>query len=437
MLNIENIDFPNGIIDHNWYTGNESIHDLNFVGCTFHEIRPSAFQSSAFSELHFFLIINTAPIQYHYEIFNGLQSVQHIHFRGVSFQNIDNTFMHSLNRKLNSFIYQQFPHNLILNAFFAAVKMSNLEYITVTSITPAIPRILSAANFTGLRVIKLISLQDFGIELIMEHTFDFVAETLEKLFLGGNQIKHLSYILFEHFFNKRVSALKVLSLLHGNCECSCDFYDLRNMSLIALKTNTIHYQCARSSYVSCTDVSYRQIETCPASPKIHLNKICLEHSCLDSYAYPRFLMRMIDERVIIKSMAKAKFRLLIRKQQGVEHRKSTSCPSKQWIQETMKCFLFYKPNATVEIGQLLPDANLMTFYVIYISALKEVWPLHIVSANAAEQLLLRNSTYSILSIIFVPLVVVCIALGVRCCCCHTTIFKRKNTMGKSKAGTAM
>lgn len=289
--------------------------------------------------------------------------------------------MQPLSRKLMAFTYIKCPAHLQLTPFFGSVRMSNLKYIFMSSEGLNASRFLSADNFTGLPVIESISLHFFGIELILEHTFDFIGETLDRIYLSCNNIKHLTYTLFAIFLNSQCMNQKALSIVTADIECDCDFYELRNMSLIALKypKSLVDYL----EFYTCRN-EWPTIEKCPASQQIHSRSVCLELPYFELFAYPEFNVHAVDDELIIETMAAVKYRLLIINHSTIEKRKSTKCPSKFWANQSVKCFQFSRLQSAIAINQTIWRSDLMTIYIIYVSAFNEVWPLHIRSMRIEQ-----------------------------------------------------
>lgn len=117
---------------------------------------------------------------------------------------------------------------------------------------------------------------------------------------------------------------------------------------------------------------------CPDLQTISKEKIYIAESKSISYAYPRLDYRLMDNRLVVETKFKFRYRILMRTYERDEVRKYTKCFSPEWISDSLTCLLFEGDRRhALPTAMLENQSKLTTVFAILTHPNKHAWALHI------------------------------------------------------------
>lgn len=290
---------------------------------------------------------------------------------------------------LQTFFYVHYP-NISFNDLFGGSQKLVLRTITVKAHEDGSEnlRILAPDNFTALPAIEHLTLADCGIEAILNHTFDYIGETLRFLDLNQNAFMELEpkifYTLLDsyRFDNVRIA---------GNVmECNCRFYALRD--LIRMNAHKRLY----FKPITCIQSHARNftIDECTHLQVINMKRLNIEMYLdynVNWIAYRKFFIKYkpLTKQIMVQVENIERYRILIINQNFMWTKKSKGqrCyPNQQCLANLTNCFLVTADNANFSIAKYFPDSDLISLAVIHVSASKRIWPLHYVTVRIPDEL---------------------------------------------------
>lgn len=395
-MDLEKVCLPNNnTLPAKWYDGKYRIESLTFTEMAIVAIEPNAFNSDAFLHLEYFNIENTIHfIEYHAQMFNGLQLLRYFGIVENNGHRIHpmQDFLDPLSEFLDEFYYKgDVGTDPVLTNLFGRQQLLRLEMIGFTCHRNSRTRFLAAQNFTGLMMIKRLSIGDCGIETIQIGTFDQLCDTLELLILVKNPLLKLNLNMFRSFLDvplrNVVDTSKKLRLSEylSHVNCTMDFYRLRNATIIAM-----YYSSNNFGDLFCQNDVHAAHEIESRQQIVHPKRWHLEHTEVFKYTFPKFHLRFNAANrtlMVNQSNPDDSYRLLIwaigRKASIGEwrQRKSASIP---WIKQNVHC---YRSNRSIE-NISLPNFNqniidednstpdMVAACIIYITYRKQSVPFH-------------------------------------------------------------
>lgn len=371
----------------NWYEGIKTVNYLKIEYGTLHTIESGAFNSTVFNEMDTLVLTLNVPIEYKSGIWRGLNNLLMLLLGNVNLFYTDaEDFLLPFAQTLSTYV-SNFGHtdkDVRFNRFFANYNLSELREISLNFIKPQLDyrRLLAADNFSSMPVIERINIINCGIEVIEADAFSRIGRTLIQLNLEQNKIKKLPANVFNVFFDKNQLPVlpKLLNLTANGFVCSCEFYELKYLSLINVGRKS--YDTWRCS----ADSSALSMEMCPNLQILRPDRIHPTHNI--TYAYPRIDLKLIAKNalLLVKIINRDKYRVFIRNYNMEYANDSDLCYDGQWAPASVNCFYFENVSDAIPIADYL-RTDLTTICVIYADMLKHVWPLHCITINRARKFL--------------------------------------------------
>lgn len=369
----------------NWYNGTNPIDELTFIECKLKHIENNAFAVPSFENLENLRMFELPlTIQYSNQMFNGLPKLSCFVFYETSIAGIGDNLFGDSRSSFQTLLYDHITYDFSFNQLFAR-RMPALHNIALSSDLDYsnVSRTLAPANFSRLPVIRYLSFKSCGIATILANTFDYIAYTLKYLNLNNNKLKTLRYEMFAAFLDRYIGNRKYFYFyMIDGLQCDCDFFTLKNVSLISLDIYaSVEFEKWQRASI-CHEYADRQpVATCDELDSIDPIKICLAHNSIRKYSYPKFGMRLDRQMLEINSTARREYRLWIVNHRAIAHEKRAKCPCNDWIQGSVTCLLFANESVSISLGKFLQRSELTTIGIIYVMANKNLWPLHMVTVH--------------------------------------------------------
>lgn len=384
-LELTAIIFPNGIVQKHWYTGSVPIKSFHFKITGVTVIGENAFNCPAFYSLGLLALELRTFTEFKSGIFNGLDNLQSLAiFQGEYLTTLGVQLLKPLHRKLRFF--NDSSLNSTLKDLFGGSKMSRLTNITLRN-AENVPyrRILSGTDFTGLPVVSSLVMHQIGIEAILDDTFSVIGETLSELDLSLNFIKYLNIDMFYNYFNTHRRIAKSLYIGGNAFECDCNFYLLKNVSIINFGYAdhwTMDIQCSERS-------TFASQQICEDTQIIRTNQMHLDHSdeIGEYYAFINIQLKFNRNSLALfmRQFKPRRYRLLLYNLNDTYLDKFALCPSRQMLKEALQCFTLEHIDERISIGNHLSESNVTFACVLYMLRPQKVWPLHCVTFSLAIQ----------------------------------------------------
>lgn len=246
------IELPNGRVQPNWYNSTIEIYFLRFKLDNVHVVENNAFNAPALKSLIGMELILNTYTEFKSGMFMGLDDLEMLTIRsdgiGAHYMcHSNNELLRPIQKKLNWF--NHYHLNSSLKEFFGTQTLTRLFQISVSN-PPSLfyPRILGQNDFNGLRAVSSLVMMRCNISAILENTFDTIGQTLVELDLNFNEIAHASIDMFFKYLDSPIISNfyhKSFILTSRQLHCDCDFYLLKNASLMSfgkwLPINCLNY----------------------------------------------------------------------------------------------------------------------------------------------------------------------------------------------------
>lgn len=371
-LELSFIEFSNGRVQPNWYNGKIEIYFLRFQLDNVLVIEDNAFNAPALLLLNGMELILNTFTEFKSGMFMGLNDLEMLVIRGDRYGaymcNLNDQWLRPIQRKLNWFNHYRLNNSL--QDFFGTQKLTRLYNISVSN-PPFVfhPRILGQNDFTGLRAVISLVLMRCNIYAILEKTFDTIGETLAELDLNFNEIAHASIDMFYKYLDSPIMFEiyhKVFLLTSRQLHCDCDFYLLKNASVISF-----------GEWMPLTCLNYSNIPSdgaCDPIQIIHIDRFGLlfPYGLDNKYAYVNFQLKLGRDPhniLIVTQFKRRPYRLLTYSFDDAKSLGKIKCPKA----DHDKCFIF----SSTEVRIPTPMKTTFTFFcVIFLQHPQRVWPLH-------------------------------------------------------------
>lgn len=392
-LCLYNIQLPETDFDLDFYTGKKSINELRIANCVINRItadRGEGILYKTLKQLRFSecKINDIADMAFFYmrNLYLGL------YFDEVDIGHISPTFF-THTRFLHELQINRLSNDLSLNDLFNGPSPTSyqLSYLEVCSSSPKF-RLLAAANFSALVNIKIIRLNDCGIEIIESNTFELVYKTLRALHLSNNKITNLDYKILHPLIEEldvNIMSQVALSLKGNPLICSCNFYEFQSIFFWIFNYD-IH--ALHSITIDCVSFSDQQMLDCFGMQTIHANNICINNFPTNTILYPKFAIKRNEEKIIVNATIARKYRfwahnLIDTRQFNSKWGYSVQkCLANGILQSSVRCFLFSNITEAIPLNAFSNIVNatpaIMQFCVNYVSSNpKKMWPLHCITVD--------------------------------------------------------
>lgn len=368
-VRIADVDFPNETMYPDWYKGQWEIRNLIITECQLNTITPNAFSASVFNQLQILEFQLLAQFEFNYNPSIG-QELAAIYLTSIRFRQIANQLFTPVKKRIKTLCIGYMPDNVDFTTFFANERFSWLYILKINGIGRNATRSLDSFSLPRMPGVKVILLRKCGIATIHPKTFEYMGQTLQWLYLDENKLTTLSIGIFVSYIDVVVKNLFLL--LTGNpFECTCEFYELRNYTIIGAGQ-------AMRNMGTCRALPHQQ-SNCSHMQTISKEKLFIEDPVIYNYALPKMSIRIFNEQITISTTFNAKFRLFIVNRNVIRFRKNTKCPMSEWIRNSVKCIRITSSVKAIPIEGLMreQESAMITFGVILPMAFRRVWPLHI------------------------------------------------------------
>lgn len=299
--------FVDNAITSNWYNGNYALYWLKMRLDYLHTIHADAFSDWAMHRLIVLeLNVTYGTVIIDANAFSGFEMLRSIVFSSKTFKIFPVGTLDPLADSLWFIQFNGWPNFVSLGEMFANKKYGMLKVLRISDVKlPQIKfRVLAAGNFSTFRRIEVLVLNNCGIEVIEEHTFDAIAKTLHHLDLQNNWIKLISVELFRNMFETKPAAQL---LLHSNHElplCTCQ---LMMMDIMQCPFRTNAYSvCFRCELIDGYDDT-----KCGNFRDVYLPDICYHSTVLYILRIVDIRLAYEDDTIAIETYFAGKFRMLV------------------------------------------------------------------------------------------------------------------------------
>lgn len=378
-MRLTDISFPNYTLPSGWYgTAYYPIGSLIFHRCDLRAFEPGVFDAPAFSSLHFFSFI---------ELKHTDLSFANIVPVYTTFLYIQTTHFHRINISMNLFEpYAKSLHTLELDYFpdtqpeihiFKSAKYLQLSVVYIRCEGGGVIRSIDGSHFKNLRQIQTLYLTQCGIAHIESGTFDFIGRTLTEIDLTSNKLKSIEVIWFYTFFTVIDTSMKYVNLHQNPIECNCDVFELE-----VTKTFIKYFNKYRA--ISPKLLPLRQCEEAFVNLNcgtqiISRDKIQVDQSpdADDTFVFSKLNLRIASNSLlVVKTNVRLPIRIWLQRHNWIEVIRSSKCPSRHWLRESVTCLFLTEKTRMIPIIRLLQGTLITTFYAILTVPKKHVWPLH-------------------------------------------------------------
>lgn len=376
-LELRSIKFPDGVMGSNWYSGNISLYLIYIELDDVTVIEDNAFNVPALRTVYMISFLLKSFTEFKGKMFSGLELLEILTIipeNGAYFSYSNDKLLDPIYKTLKMFINLNF--NATFKDTFGRGGYRRFALLEVAATNPRfnyIQRILSADDFSSLFAIRSLLLTNCGIEAISDHTFDYIGETLSKLDLSGNNLKHITIDLFYKFFDSSKFATNIAKIiaLPQNLECNCDIYLVRNVTLI----NFGHSIQQDESIILCNDNGNLSNIRCDDAQLLYPKKFHLMYKGGEVFAYLNYQLKFnqINAELIVRQFKKRRYRLWIH---SLNDRTTLKCPQKTWLEQFVNCYSFTKFEELIPIKKHLMNSDLTIFCIVYLQYPRKVWPLH-------------------------------------------------------------
>lgn len=380
FIQFRQMQFPQATVHRNWYKGRQQIHSLYFISCEFIAIQPNAFNNEAFKNLAHLSFKQQTHFEYRLDMFCGLPKLIQLSFHGFAMTNIDRDLLLPLRETIVDFYMEVFSSQLDFNEMFSSYKFLRLERLFLSECNKV--RTLARENFTGLPILKELTVENGTLESICENAFDYIGVTLEVLNLSGNKLKTLPINLFNVIFeincNYRLGVEIVLANNLWNCDCQ--LLEVLNLAPI-YHSNWEHLTEVTGICLNATKI----VRKCPNLQIINHKKFPLNMA--QSYSmHPKVAIKLDahHKHIFINSSIVRKIRVWIADHDSNLQfsSRNRNCPKFNWLHSYAKCIII--SNGSIEFSApkfIGPHLQFKTVCVNYIAAngFLAFWPLNCVT----------------------------------------------------------
>lgn len=376
-------------LHENWYNGRSDLNFLALVHSTI-TIGSNAFQGQRLQNiLGIMFLISNATIEP--GALDGLHHLKAINiFCGIGNKCVLNGDLTHLlpsmvRRSLTKLYFNYYPNHETFNVCFGTGRMSSLLHIGIICESETITRHLTPRNFTGLTVVRILSITECGIATIQIDTFNFIGHTLRYLILAANRLTTIEPILFRPILDKCTFPLpsetgcfnkKVILLSENLLRCNCEFYELLTFIRTSLEQENVgpEFTCVRDK----EDVSIAQ--SCPHLQSFYPKARCLEGNDEVLLVHPKFLLGVFDNRITIRTEVGDRFRVFLLNVSERQQLLKRKC-SQKISSSLVKCLNLKNSTTSILIDQLPGAGSMVIACVVYMNVLKRSWPLNCITIH--------------------------------------------------------
>lgn len=384
VLDLQYIQFPNGRVTANWYGGHVNVYAIRLELQNVTSIENNAFDAEAFRTVDTITLIFQRLTTIEANVFINLPGLYIL----IMESTVDGTFLIKPDENIlipirgTLDILEILHFAGTLNSFLGNVRFSQLSELLISNPSDFYyPRILAPQNFSGLLIMEKLNLAACGIEAILDRTFDSIGRTLITLNITENPLKCLTLDLLWAFISsrphRRTRLNRSLFAMKNLVKCDCEFYDMKNITLISFKYVAFAYE-----NITCIPNAAYSPDTCKGSQNVHPHNWCLDHPNISLYSYfdVRFKRMELETLNISQNQYKhRKYRLWMQSFNDPEVKRKQRCPNSGWLQRSIACVMLSNVTATIDIHNYLNKSELTLFCAMYLVQYRSAWPLHCIT----------------------------------------------------------
>lgn len=284
-ITLYDIQFEDGEIFANWYSGKHPFNGLQIDTAELHTIHTDAFNGQVFRKLKELQLIMDCDnlVTFHVGAFNGLVAMNNIYFEIVGSSSLPATVFDPIATTIDKIDILTWPNDINLNEMFSKQHFDELHilYISNVDMPRTVFRVVAASNFSSFCCLLELFLIRCGIEVIEDDAFDVIGRNLRYLDLRNNRIKFIGTRMFRPVFESEFyNDLDIKSEVEFKCSCR----------FIAFEVIQCPYRAVED--LMCTDCLPRDFDAdaCGVYRTIENSKLC-------PYIGNQYETRIIDVRL--------------------------------------------------------------------------------------------------------------------------------------------
>lgn len=394
-LRLAKIRFVNNQMTNDWYIGQHYLFCLQLQECNIEAIHEDAFTDYAFARLKVLIFKrNKAPMHIYDHALEGIRLLEKVAFIETHISNMHRHIFHSIIGLLEIDI-DRWPNAIGLNDMFNERKYRKMHTLKLSNVE--VPQtkfhVLSADNFTTFRCLRHLSLTNCGIEIIKEHTFDMIGETLQHLNLNRNRIQFIYVEMFRHIYEHNMN-FRFQMNVHASLKCTCGMIEVYLMQFI---------NHSMPEYICIRDVHFL-IDTCGSQQLLNSAK----------WGWPGRYLRCfhmhlshVHESIVVRTTFSRSFRMLYGDAKAMQ---TYRCDAKT-TNTQIGCLIIRKVIDRLELSEL--DAINDTTELIMITVIPflyeaKVCPIHLITVRRSMET--EDATWHD-SVTSIPLLIASCILG--------------------------
>lgn len=353
-----------------WYKGQWEIHNLVVMECQLITITPNAFNAPVFNQLQTLEFQQLVQFEFNYNP-SIYQKLAAVYLTNVHFRQIANQLFSPIKRHIKTLHISYMPDEVDFATFFANERYPLLYILQIIGLGGNATRSLDSSCLPRMPGVKIILLRKSGITAIHPNTFEIMGQTLLWLYLDANKLTTISIDIFASYIDVAVKNLFLL-LTDNPFECTCEYYELRNYTIIGAGQ-------AIRNMEECRTAPPQQQSNCANMQTISKKKLFIEDPEIYNYGLSKVFIRIANDQLTINTKFNGKFRLIIINRDAIRFRKKSKCPMSEWIRNSVKCIRLTNSVRAIPIDGFMPEQELamITFGIILPMTFRRMWPLHI------------------------------------------------------------
>lgn len=343
---------------------------MTFSSSTINRIERNAFNSVVFRRIHELVFYRVVFLTLIPGWSNGLDSLQHLIIHGTFIVKASEILLDPIGRKISEFCYASMPDVLELREFFGQMLLPKLHKISVqyAQVSP-VDHILDSRSFAGLSEIRQLILINCRIIAIHNGTFDNCGNKLHVLELRNNYLKHIDINTFLFYFKASPYLLqKRLTLTDNPIRCSCDYYEIRNLTVINPSIEFYYPDCHEDSNLPYDPSKCRYLQV------LRSRRHCFRNAKFDLFTYPAIELRILEnetgKNIYLQSETSSSFKLVV-------------INTKDLI-PNLKCILLPNGTTVIPMSRFECISPIITLFYTFNINPALVWPLNYRSIRCKE-----------------------------------------------------
>lgn len=342
---------------------------LTFINCTINLIQANAFNEHAFyrlQRLYFADISGLVKLVPGWS--TGLCYLYGINIFGMTIENANDIALESIGETLRHISLEGLTNNIDLRDVFGRKELPALETVGVQyAANVTVDRFLDSNSFSALIVVHSLSASHCRIVAVHDGTF----EHLKKLFvidLTYNRLKDLSSNTFISFFNAdSQSSIKRLQFSENPMRCNCNYYELKNMSVLNPFIAVYYDECDDDHQVPFDPSKCRRMQM------IRKRMNCFRSADFGLFGHPVIEFRILDngtEKFIrIESETGGPFKMFVLDTETLLMQKNCS-------RSGLRCILLPNGTSIIPLSHFGSNASIVSFFATLNMNPALVWPLN-------------------------------------------------------------